>query len=109
MHLTDSDITDATMETVIDQAIDELNLEGNLDLPNMGGTAGSKTVSLESRERGAIQRVARAIYYSFYKGIETSSVANLTVSSPDLVSDPNVQRAVREAARRLVEIEVDYG
>jgi len=109
MHLTDGNISDTNMEYVIDQAINELNLEGNLDLPNMGGTAGSKTVSLESREAGAVQRVARVIYYSFYKKLGSGGLSGMTASSPDLASDPTVQQAVKEAARRLVEIDVGYG
>lgn len=101
-------VPDKIIESWIDQSIDILNRYG-ADLPNMGGTAGSKTVSLESKERGAVMDVVRAIYYSFYKGIDTSTVGGLTVTSPDLLSNPTVMEAVKEAARQLAEIEVTYG
>jgi len=105
----DSDISDANAEKILDLAVDLLNLFGDLDLSNMGGTAGSKTLSVESKQKGAIFLVARAIYYSFFKGVETTTVGGLTVTSPDLLSNPAVVSAVKEAARRLVEIEVSYG
>ena len=109
MHLTNAAISDTNMEYVIDQAINELNLEGNLDLPNMSGTAGSKTVSLESREAGAVQRVARVIYASFYKKPGSAGLGGMTVSSPDLASIPAVQQVIKEAASHLKEIDVGYG
>jgi len=102
-------VSNTNLEKIIDLAIDCLNLYGNLDLPNMSGTAESKTVSLESREKGAVFIVARAIYYSFYKGVESSTVGGLSVSTPDLMSNQTVLAAVKEAARQLAEIDVDYG
>lgn len=103
-----SDMTDATTEAIIDQAINLLNLYG-AELSNMGGTAGSKTVSLESKAEGAVIEVARAVYYSFYKGLDSTTIGGMTVDSPDLLSNPVVQRTLKEAARRLTEIEVDVG
>lgn len=103
-----SQVSDANLEKIIDLAIDILNLEG-ADLPNMTGTAGSKTVNLESREKGAVFMVARAVYYSFYKDIEPAAVGGLTVGTADLLSNNVVLQTVKEAARRLVEIEVGRG
>lgn len=107
LHLT-HDVPDATLEVILDQAIDLLNLYG-ADLANMTGTAGSKTVGLESKERGAVFHVARAVYYSFYKGVDSTSVGGMVVSTPDLMSNPNVLRTVREAANKLNELTVDVG
>lgn len=104
----DSDISDENTERILDLAIDCLNLYG-AELANMGGTAGSKTVSLESKEKGAVFIVARAIYYGFFKGVETSTIGGLTVSSPDLMSNQAVLASVKEASRRLTELDVDYG
>jgi len=103
-----SAVSDTNLEIIIDQAIDLLNLYG-ADLANMTGTAGSKSVGLESKERGAVFHVARAVYYSFYKGVDSATVAALAVSSPDLMSNPNVLRTVREAAHHLTELEVSVG
>ena len=102
-------VSDTNLEKIIDLAVDCLNLYGNIDLSNMSGTAGAKTVSLESREKGAVFIVARAIYYSFYKGVESSTVGGLAVSTPDLMSNQTVLAAVKEAARLLSEIDVGYG
>jgi len=101
-------IDDDVLEAIMDQAIDLLNLHG-AELPNMTGTAGSKTVSLESKERGAMFLVARAVYYSFYKGLEQTQLAGLATSSPDLLSNPNVLSTVEKAARRLTELTADVG
>lgn len=105
----DSEISAANAEKILDHAINLLNLYGDLDLPNMGGTAGSKTVGLQSKEQGAVFEVARAVYYSFFKGVDLVGVGGLTVSSPDLLANPAVINAVKEAARRLVELEVGVG
>ena len=101
-------VSDTNLEIIIDEAIDLLNLHG-ADLANMTGTAGSKTVGLEGKERGAVFMVARAVYYSFCKGVDQTSVGGMVVSSPDLMSNPNVLRTVKEAARKLTELEVDVG
>jgi len=107
LHLSGG-VDDQDLEAIIDLAIDALNLHG-ADLPNMSGTAGSKTVGLESKEKAAVFIVARAIYYGFYKGLESSSVGGLTVGSPDLMSNPNVIGTIKQAARQLTELEVDVG
>jgi len=107
LHLSGG-VDDQDLEAIIDESIDLLNLHG-ADLSNMTGTAGSKTVNLDTKEKGAVLLVARAVYYGFYKGLESSSVGGLTVGSPDLMSNPNVIRTVKEAARLLTELEVDVG
>lgn len=107
LHLS-SGVQDQDLEAIIDLAIDALNLYG-ADLPNMSGSAGSKSVGLESKEKGAVFIVARAIYYGFYKGLESSSVGGLTVGTPDLMSNPAVLRTIEDAARKLTELEVDVG
>jgi len=101
-------VADETLEAILDQAIDMLNLYG-ADLPNMTGTAGSKTVSLEGKERGAVFIVARAVYYSFYKGVDVVAVAGQSLSTADLLSNSNVLSSVREASRKLTDLEVSVG
>ena len=107
--IADTSLTAATAEDIIDLAISNINLFSDADLPVMGGAAGGKTVSLETREYAAVMHAARAIYYGFFKGLEASSIGGLTVTSPDLMSNPAVLDAIREAARRLAEFHVSYG
>ena len=98
--------TDA--EQIIDLAVDSLNLYG-ADLPNMTGTAGAKSLSLESKEKGAVFLVARAVYYGFYKGLSSVSVSSISVSTPDVMSNASIIGAVKEAGHLLSEPDVDYG
>ena len=107
--INDAVITDANAEYIIDLAISEINLHSDAGLGLMTGTGGSKTVSLESKEYAAVMEVARAIYYGFYKKLETESVGGITISSPDLKSNPSVQHAIKEAARQLAEFDVSRG
>lgn len=108
LNLTDSDISNTNTEYVLDFAINLLNLYG-ADLSNMSGTAGSKTWSGESSEKGAIYMVARAAYYSFFKGIETAAIAGLSATSPDVIANPVIMQTVKEAAQQLTEMEVSVG
>ena len=106
--INDSSLADATAEIIIDQAIDLLNLHG-AELSNLGGTAGTKTVSVESKQKGAIYFTARAVYYGFYKGVESVAPGGVTITSSDLMSNLNVLQTVKEAARQLTEMDVSRG
>lgn len=66
LNLTVSDITAVKTEALLDQAIDLLNLYANQSISNMAGSGGSKTVTLTSKQRGAVFEVAKAIYYRDY-------------------------------------------
>ena len=113
LHL-DASFDDATMENLIDQSIDMTNLYGNLDLSNMSGTAGSKTVELTTHEKGAVVTIVRTVYNAFYENSEGSmSVSGITISSPDLMGNPTVVNTIKEVSRllykQLNELEVDIG
>lgn len=96
-----AEFTKTHAEYVLDLAIDTLNLFG-ATLPNMnGGDAGSKTVDLTSKQRGAVFYAARAIYYAFFKEIEATALADIAVSVTDLASNPEVLKTIKEAAKRL--------
>jgi len=99
----------SVIETWIDQAINLLNLYGHLDMSNMNGTAGSKTVSLESEERGAVQEICRIIHNDYYKGLEATALQGMTVSSPALMSNPTIKQTIFEMARQLAELDVSRG
>lgn len=82
------------IESLLDIAIDLLNLYG-ADLPNMTGTAGSKSVSVDGQAKAAIFLAARAIYHS---DPSTFSLAELNISSGDILSNPEVSKTIKEAA-----------
>lgn len=106
--LADTTIAVATAEQIIDIAIDTLNLFG-ADLPNMTGTAGTKTVSLESKEKGAVLLVARKIYYGFYKGATNVGIGGLSVTTPDVLGNASVLNFAKECASQLMEMDVSHG
>jgi len=66
LNLSVGDVSAIKTEALIDQAIDLLNLYANQSISNMAGTAGSKTVTLTSRQRAAVFEVAKAVYYRDY-------------------------------------------
>jgi len=102
--LVDASLAVATAEAIIDNAINELNLYGDgVDLPNMTGTSGSKTLSVESKEAGAILKVAKAIYFRDYKGPTQVTLGGVSMNTQ------RVEDVVKECAQRLKEIEVSYG
>jgi len=101
LNLTTNDISAANTETLIDWAIDLLNLYGNVSISNMSGVAGSKTVTLTSKQRGAVFFVARSIYYAGYMDPRPMSVGGESVLPIDLMMNPTFERMVKMAARQL--------
>jgi hypothetical protein len=102
-------------EACIDQAINKINGYARDDiLPNMTGTAGSKTVSVTSSQAGFIQTVAVAIYANSKSAGATSSsvgIGGLNKSSSTSTGGENdsPDDLAKEAALYLKEIEVSYG
>ena len=92
-------MSDENAEYILDLAIDTLNALGT-SLDNMAGVT-PKTVTLTSKERGGVFIAARAIYYGFFKGIETVGVAGLAVTSSDLMSDPATLKLLVTIAGRV--------
>lgn len=103
MHLTINDISLTNTENLLDKAIGALNLFGKLEISQLHGTAESKTLSVNDKTQFAIYLVARAIYYSFYKGITSASVEGVSITPLDLMSSPAVLESLKEAARNLRE------
>lgn len=108
----------AAAEKIIDQAIDLLNLYGDYEetINNMSGSEGSKTLTVEGYERGAILSIARVIYKSFYKDEGASvGVGGINLSSSDMMMNPDVQRMIKLMSkllakrRRGLEMDVDIG
>lgn len=113
LNLSISDISAIDTENLIDTAIRELDLLLNEDnqIHTMTGTAGTKTITLTDRQLGAVMRVFRPMYASIFKNAENKSpgISVVTDSSlGDLMSNPVVLAAIREAAAALMESEVDW-
>ena len=102
--INDRDITATNAEYLLDQAINELNTFG-ADLSNMSGTAASKTWSGESKEKGAIVHLARAMYDYLYKRGETVSISSLSVAAI-AINDVEVANLAKNLAQQLKEIDV---
>jgi hypothetical protein len=77
----------------------------DLELSNLDGLAESKTLSVTGKERGAIYMVGRAVYASLFKNASNSNtqVSAISVNTTDLLSNPVVLNAVKEAANLLRE------
>jgi hypothetical protein len=110
-----STFTATKWEACIDQAIDKINGYARDDiLPNMTGTAGSKTVSVSSGQAGFIRDLAVAIYANAKTGGASSSSLNMgpigqSSSSNTGQSANMVEQLAKDAASQLKEIEVSYG
>ena len=99
-----SGITTTHGEIVMDQAIDHLNIYLDKDntISNLSGTAGSKTLSVSSRERGAINLVARMVYMSFLKQHGGSAnMGSLGSSTIDLLSNPTSVAIIKEIVEAI--------
>lgn len=107
LDLSTSDITLINMEKLIDVAVNRLNTY-RCELPNMTGTEGTKTLSVESREAGAIQEVTRIIYYGHYRGQENLTISGITITTPNMFT-PEIETKIKELARQLTEMEVSLG
>ena len=104
-----ADFDDEHAEAIIDLAIHAVNNISKADLSNMSGTAGSKTVNLESEEVWAVMAAAYAIYNNFYKGRTTAVTQGQSISIGEVMGNPTVMDAVERAARQLAELDVSYG
>jgi hypothetical protein len=105
-------LTAATCEVIIDHAVNLLNAYG-ADLPNMTGAAGSKTLSCESREAGAIMEVACSVYNSKYltSGGSSSSlsIGSLSQSQSTSTGGSAPEAVAKDLAHLLLDIETDVG
>ena len=102
----DASISDTNAEKIVDEAIDLLNLYGeDLDLSNLSGTAGSKTVAVTSKKRGAIYLFARAVYATFWMNASNANVGigGLSVTLGEVMGNPITFGALKEAAQLLRE------
>lgn len=119
-----SSVDNEILEAIIDQAIGMLNrCESSLDLPSLSGTAGSKSVSLEQKEKSAILEASQHVYANMYRaptsgssgGSQSQSVSiggiSKSTSSATTTSTANeaVMASIKEIAHDLVEMDVSRG
>jgi hypothetical protein len=111
----DSTFTATKWEACIDQAIDKINGYARDDiLPNLSGTAGSKTVNVTSGQAGFVRDIAVSIYARDKNaGASSSSYAVGGISQSSSTSTgagaSQVDELAKSAALFLKEVEVSYG
>ena len=98
MHITDSD---TNMEYVLDMAINTLNLFGAEAIDNMSGDAGSKTVTLTSKQQGGVFLAAQIIYEQMFKDRGNVGIGGVTVTTADLLANPVVMSTIEKIAKKL--------
>jgi hypothetical protein len=103
MGLSSAQLSAANAEIIIDLAVDCLNLFG-AEIANMSGTAGTKTLTATSAEKGGIILVARAIYDNFYRNLDNISIASLSISTPNVLGNENVLKIVQMVVPHLADI-----
>ncbi len=96
----DTDITAAVAESVINQAVNMLNVFG-CGLSNMSGSDGTKTLAATSQQEGAIITVALIVYRTFYKGGHSGSIGSVSMNNSDLLANPVILETVKVCAREL--------
>lgn len=104
--LNDASISATNMELIVDAAINSLNLLGAETITNMAGDAGAKTVTLTSKQHGAVVYAVRLIYLGVWKvqQIGASSTLGQTLSTADVFANPTIVALLEKAAERLSEI-----
>lgn len=105
----DSTYAASKWEACIDQAVDKINGYARDDiLPNMSGTAGSKTLTVTSGQAGFIREVAVAIYTKNKTGgLKTSSTNMGVINVSSNIDD--LEALAKTAAATLREIDVSIG
>lgn len=95
--------TATQLEYVMDLTIDILNAYG-CGLSNMTGVGGAKTVTLTSKQRGAVFLVARNIYASYFKNADNTNAnaGNINIQTTDLMSNATIVALIQSVARQLV-------
>ena len=89
-------VSNQSIENLADATIDIMNSLGS-DLPNMSGYAGTKTLNLDSKNRGKFWLGIRATYNSL-KDLTSKSVGDISFQPADLLSNESVMKALQRAA-----------
>ncbi len=84
---TSSDITLAKLETVMDNAINYVNLEANTTIPTMSGTSESKITTLSRSESLAVKLVSALMVRAYKEKGPNVGISSLSVTS--IINDPH--------------------
>lgn len=101
MNLTIGDIPAVNTENLLDWAIDTINLYGNVSITNMAGVAGSKTVTLTSKQRGAVFLMAKFLYPSYRGPKDKVSVDGISIQNVDPLFIPGFDVVMKRISRLL--------
>ena len=67
----------------------------------MSGDAGSKTVTLTSKQQGGVFLAAQIIYEQMFKERGNVGMGGLTVTTTDLLANPVVVSTLQKIAKKL--------
>lgn len=103
----DAALSPTQAEYIIGKARELLILYGeDVSIPPMQGTVGAKTLTVSDKQKAAIELAARPIYASYYKNAanqQATTTGQISHSNADLMSNPTILTAIKEAARLLRE------
>jgi hypothetical protein len=100
-------ISNQSTEDMADATIDIMNSLG-ADLPNMSGDSGTKTLRLDSKNRGKFWLGIRAVYNSM-KDLTSKSVGDISFQPADLLSNDAVMEQLRKVAMLSVDVTARRG
>lgn len=119
----DTAFSTTNAEYTLDQAINTLNLylaQYDMEIPNLTGIAGAKTLTVDTKTKAAVYLVAGAAYSNFFKASGSGSSSTSTTLGPLSTSQSassssstgagtttNVQAIAREAAAMLKDQSVE--
>ena len=109
-NYTVSDVSLINTELLIDQATRWVSLMTGRSIGAMGGTAGSKTVSMEDDELAVVSPLAALMVRAYVDRGPNTAISNLSVST--VVADPQYslfKELVFQGLPALREMEVSYG
>src|SRR5512139_1350362 len=100
-------VSNQSMENLADATIDVLNSLG-ADLPNMSGNAGTKTLNLDSKNRGKFWLGIRATYNSL-KDLTQKNVGDISFTPADLLSNDAVMQQMQKVAQLSTDVTARRG
>ena len=102
--LNDASVSATNMENLVDIAINMLNMLGAETITNMAGGPGTKSVTLTSKQAGAVFIVVRQIYRGFWIGPKGSTTLGQSITEGDVLANPTIVATIEKVASRLSEV-----
>lgn len=98
--LNDASIDEDDVEMLVNVAVGTLNLLGAATISNMS----SKTISLTSKQFGAVVFATRQIYHGVWKKQPSTSIGGWSISEMDVLANPTLSALLEKFAARLSSI-----